>query len=184
MQVITLLSLVDISLPAYSRLFFQTAIIFANMDVFSGEAFFENNFRFKETDPLNEKFDGMGMSTQNYLLNTGSYYILLIGICVQFYSKRIINFICAKLARFRIARCIGIMIHEKKEDPIEMHLAAVKLFLEGYFDCAMANLLGLAGMLVGYLNNEFHLFWDSSHNIFCSTITIIWAILLLAFPVW
>lgn len=48
----------------------------------------------------------------------------------------------------------------------------------------MANLLGLSGMYIGYLKGEFALFWDTSHNIFCSTLTVVWAILLLVFPIW
>ena len=61
MQIITMLSLIKVNMPAYARLFFAGAIMFANMDVFSGEAFFEENFVFHETDPLNERFDATGM---------------------------------------------------------------------------------------------------------------------------
>tara|TARA_B110000285_G_C14516536_1_gene334655 strand:+ start:364 stop:516 length:153 start_codon:yes stop_codon:yes gene_type:complete len=48
-------------MPAYARVFFAGAILFSNMDVLSGEAFYEENFVFHETDPLNERFDAMGM---------------------------------------------------------------------------------------------------------------------------
>ena len=62
------------------------------MDVFSGEDISKNNFDFKETDPLNDRFGRMGMDTQNMIYNSGSYFILLILIYVQFYAKRGINY--------------------------------------------------------------------------------------------
>ena len=61
------------------------------MDVLSGESFYEENFEFKETDPLNERFETMGMDSQNFIMNSGSYFILLILIYAQFYIKRLIN---------------------------------------------------------------------------------------------
>ena len=54
---ITMMSLIKVTMPAYTQVFFGAAILFANMDVFSGESFFEENFEFKETDPINERFE-------------------------------------------------------------------------------------------------------------------------------
>jgi len=95
-------------MPAYARVFFAGAILFSNMDVFSGEAFYEENFVFHETDPLNERFDAMGMGNLNFISNSGSYFILLILIYFQFYGRRIVNFVCTKFAKYRWARVIAL----------------------------------------------------------------------------
>lgn len=131
-------------------MFFAGAILFANMDVLSGEAFFESNFVFKETDPLNEKFDSMGMSSLNFVMNTGSYFILLILIYLSFYIRRCINYVCTKFARYKLVRKLALKVHEHKEEPIKMQLASIKLFLESYFDITMANMLGITGLYLGY----------------------------------
>ena len=59
-------------------MFFAGAILFANMDVFSGEDLYKEKFNFKETDPLNERFETMGMDSQNFIKNSGSYFILTL----------------------------------------------------------------------------------------------------------
>lgn len=65
-----------------------------------------------------------------------------------------------------------------------MKKASVKLFQESYFDVSMANMLGLSGMYITYQSGEFHQLWATPHNILSSSLTIIWSILLLAFPIW
>ena len=47
------------------------------MDIFSGEDLFSRKFKFKETEALDERFEAMGMDTQNFILNSGSYLIIL-----------------------------------------------------------------------------------------------------------
>lgn len=61
-------------------------------------------------------------------MNSGSYFILLILISVSFYTRRFVNFLCSKIPQFWFVRSFAIYIHEKREEPIEMLKAAVKLF--------------------------------------------------------
>ena len=147
---ITMMSLIKVGLPAYAQVFFEATILFANMDVFSGESFFEKNFVFMETDPLNERFEQMGMDSKNFIMNSGSYFILLLLIYVSFYGKRFVNWVCTKYPEHWWVRWIAILVHEKKERPIEMVKASAKLFQEAYFDILMANMLGLLGMRDAY----------------------------------
>lgn len=128
MQMIVMMSLVLVVLPSYAQMFFAGAILFANMDVLSGEDFYENNFNFKETEALNERFETMGMDSQNFIKNSGSYFILMILIYGQFFFKRLINKFCIYFAKYKIVRLIALKVHPEKEEPIEMFKATIKLF--------------------------------------------------------
>jgi hypothetical protein len=50
--------------------------LFASIDVFSGEAFYEKHFTFKETSPINERFEEFGIGDKNFIMNSGSYLIM------------------------------------------------------------------------------------------------------------
>ena len=64
-----------------------------------------------------------------------------------------------------------------------MYQAALKLFLESYFDLCMAITLGIWAFFEEPLSN-FKLFWDSPDNIFSSVLTIGIAIGIFVFPYW
>ena len=46
------------------------------MDLFSGEDFYEANMIFKETEPPTEKFAFFGVDNSNFMLNSGSFYVI------------------------------------------------------------------------------------------------------------
>jgi hypothetical protein len=50
--------------------------LFAGMDIFSGEDFYEKHFVFRETTPINLRFEEMGIGDKNFTLNSGSYLIM------------------------------------------------------------------------------------------------------------
>ena len=56
MQVILLCLLSDVAYPAPTLIFFKGCILFAGMDIFSGEDFYEKHFVFNPTDPVNERY--------------------------------------------------------------------------------------------------------------------------------
>jgi hypothetical protein len=115
MQMITILSLVNMLFPSHAMVFFEAAVLFSNMDVLSGEDLYEQTLVLKETNPLNDKFDFMGMGSMNFVENSGSFLIMFVLIPVAFYFKRAINFICVRQARFRVFRMIGVYFHEHRE---------------------------------------------------------------------
>jgi hypothetical protein len=82
MQMITTMSLINIAFPSTANAFFNAAILFANMDVMSGEKLYEIIFNFKETDPFNEKFETMDIGSKNLIMNSGSFFILIILVIV------------------------------------------------------------------------------------------------------
>jgi hypothetical protein len=76
MQLILLSSLTNVSYSAHTLVFFQGAILFAGMDIFSGEDFYEKHFTFKETSPINLRFEEFGIENKNFIMNSGSYLIM------------------------------------------------------------------------------------------------------------
>ena len=76
MQMILLSMLTNVSYPAMTYIYFQGAILFAGMDVFSGEAFYEKHLVFQPTDPINARFDEFGIGDKNFMMNSGSFLIM------------------------------------------------------------------------------------------------------------
>jgi hypothetical protein len=46
------------------------------MDIFSGEDFYAKHFTFKETSPINVRFEEFGIEDKNFVMNSGSYLIM------------------------------------------------------------------------------------------------------------
>mgnify|MGYP000444941704 FL=1 len=46
------------------------------MDVFSGEALYEEHLVFQLTDPINARFDEFGIGDKNFMMNSGSFLIM------------------------------------------------------------------------------------------------------------
>ena len=55
---------------------------FAQMDVFDGASYFEEWFVFVETSPVNYNFDSMGMGDRNFVMNSGSFFIMVVFIAI------------------------------------------------------------------------------------------------------
>jgi hypothetical protein len=73
---VSIIGLVNIELPAHCYKFFEVCFDFAQMDVFHAEQIYENTFDFEPTTPLNDRFDQFGTSTKNFVMNSGSYFIM------------------------------------------------------------------------------------------------------------
>ena len=46
------------------------------MDILSGEDYYEMMFAFKETDPVGEKWAFFGIGDSNFVMNSGSYFVI------------------------------------------------------------------------------------------------------------
>jgi hypothetical protein len=161
--------------------FFEVCIMFSSLDIFSGEKLYELIFEFREDEPLNEKFDQLDMGGKNFLMNSGSFFIMATLIVWTFYLKRFINFICSKLARFKIARIVGMYFHPEREQESVMYQAALKLFLESYFDLNIAIFLSCWDF---YEVGSIKILFDNFDNSVSSLITIVAALAILVFPFW
>ena len=76
LQMIFMSSLININHPPHTVLFFKMCMIFAQMDVFDGEDFYETHMTFKHTEPLNEVFMTYGVENMNFFLNSGSFLVI------------------------------------------------------------------------------------------------------------
>jgi hypothetical protein len=185
MQILAMSSLIFVTFPSHTMTFFGGAIMFANIDIFSGDELYEAIFEFKTTYALNDKFDQYGMSNKNFIMNSGSYFIMQILIIVNFFMKRLIKYICKKFARIRVFRVVGIYINDASiESYDQIKKASLKLFLESYFDLVFAIFLGLSDFLDVKSKQELGLFFGTSDDFFCSLLTLAMLSGIFVFPFW
>ena len=83
--------LVEVELPFNAFVFIKTVIGFASMDVFSSEDMYEEIFKFKDTDPVSQKFDFNGIGDKNAINNSGPYYVMLIILFVTTFFYYFVN---------------------------------------------------------------------------------------------
>jgi len=76
LQIIVLSALVGMTLPSNVHLFIQGCMEFANVDIFSGEVIYLTLFEFTPTDPLTDNFEQFGIGDLNFLINSGSYFVV------------------------------------------------------------------------------------------------------------
>lgn len=72
----SLSGLINVNIPNHLHLFLQIAVVFSNMDIFNGESMYEMLLVFKETTAVGEKFDFFGMGDGNFIMNSGSYFVI------------------------------------------------------------------------------------------------------------
>ena len=145
MQLILLSMLSDVSYPTITFVFFQGAILFASMDVLSGEAFYEKHLVFQTTDPINGRFDEFGIGDKNFMMNSGSFLLMQLIIYVWFYGKQILLKLCVKFSRYSIFRRFGMYLG--KYNPKGLKEATLRLFLESYFDISFGCLANVISWL-------------------------------------
>ena len=112
MQMIVLGALVRVPTPAHTFLFFTGCMIFAQMDVLDGQGLYEILFEFKDTKPLSQNFELFGLGDKNFMLNTGSYFVIFVGVLLFAILKKITNSCMKMCARSERARKIGIKVYE------------------------------------------------------------------------
>jgi len=105
---IVLHALVQTPFPAHTFLFYQISFLFAKIDILSGENFFADNFGFVETDPYTPILEQMGFETKNFMINSVSFFPVLLGIIGWFVVKLLTNKICTYFYFKNWAREVGI----------------------------------------------------------------------------
>ena len=84
--------------------------MFASMDIFSGEDFYEKHFTFKETGPINDRFAEFGIEDKNFIMNSGSYLIMQLLLIAWHFARKYLHKLGVKYAKFPIFRRLGMMI--------------------------------------------------------------------------
>jgi len=113
MQLIVLCAMLKANFPANTQTFFLGASVIASMDVFEAEAHYERLFAFKETRPVNEKFDFVGTGDKAFTSNSGSFYVMLLLILLEELARRLTQRLTLCCPRRALARQIGAACHQR-----------------------------------------------------------------------
>jgi len=76
------------------------------------------------------------------MLNSGSYFIILVGLILFKVISYIVNKIAVKFARYKLARNIGMWVYSPSLLN-DLKNEMLKLFLESYFDLANCSLMNI-----------------------------------------
>mgnify|MGYP006893271306 CR=1 FL=1 len=101
----------------------------------------------------------------------------------SFIIKKLINWLCVRLAKYKYARIIGIYVSETNAE-LNLWNSYLKLFLESYFDicfCSMLNTIAL-GEAISQGNIYEH--FSTTSNICVSVITLLYDLALIIFPIY
>ena len=167
MQLIIFNFLSGVPLPPHTTAFISGAVMFANIDVFSGEQFYEKHFAFKETEPVAQRFDEYDIGDQNFVNNSGSYLIMVLLIIIWHFASKGILKLSLKFSKYYVFRYIGMNTAERDQsDHLRSQLILVS---ETYYDLAIITFMGIRAM---FLYGEFLEFFSTFPDLICSIITL------------
>lgn len=106
-QMLILACLINIVFPVEVMIFFQGAMVFANMDLLDGKHLYDATFEYKETTAFSHKFDQSDIGDKNFMMNSGSFLILQVFIVIQKPIRKWILKLTLKCSRFSAARWVG-----------------------------------------------------------------------------
>ena len=78
------------------------------MDIFEAEEYYQNNFKYHLTTPVNDIFEYNQYDTKIMMLSSGSYFIIQIFLILQVLGYKLVNSFCKCFARNHYARLLGI----------------------------------------------------------------------------
>ena len=61
------------------------------MDIFSGENFYEEHFKFVETTPINNSFEYFGTETKIMMLSSGSFFVFVIALILRLVAYKLMH---------------------------------------------------------------------------------------------
>lgn len=82
-KVIVMLGLIAINLPGRVLTFLKETIKMAMIDILDPWPYLEPYVAVRETDPYNQNFEYLGIGDKNFLLNSGSFFTVLVAITVS-----------------------------------------------------------------------------------------------------
>ena len=111
LQIIALLGLVNVSIPIHMHTFLKVCVVFSSMDIFNSEEFYEENFKFKKTDPIGSKWEFFEIGDSNFVNNSGSYFVMLVGILLFTFGQMMTHQLCVRFSRNYYVRIIGMQVY-------------------------------------------------------------------------
>lgn len=181
MQYIILLALIDLNLPALATVFFEDAIVVAQMDIFLGEEIITAVFNFTSNEPMNDLFDKYSFSTMNFLLNSGSIIIpLAILLVLRSVFFKVVNWIAYHNYRRSCCRNIGVYAYKNSQN---LYQTLMKLFIESYLELSFAVCLALKDMGQSESLSHFRLvFFSTFSDCLSSSLTLICSVMIIIVP--
>jgi len=183
MQMLILPGMSSVPIPSHSLIFFSACAIIAALDMLDAASYFEEWWEFKETDALTDSFDMYGMGDKNFIINSGSYFVYQSMVLFFILGNAFVNKLAVCNAKSKWWREIGIKYYvaDIKQGIWD---GSVKLFMETYIDLCFCALLNDYAFFESYFNKDWREFWQGYPNIMCSSITMIYTVLVFVFPLW
>ena len=91
---ISLSALITVRIPTHLHIYLSVCVVFAQMDIFSGEDLYEKWFKFKATNPPSEQFAFFQIEDANFFMNSGSYFVIQAGLMAYYLTAWFINMMC------------------------------------------------------------------------------------------
>ena len=183
LQLIILSNLVNCPFPPHASVFFEGCILFANMDILDGEEIYREKMIMKATDAYDDNYDRFGIGDQNFIYNSGSYFVIQFGIITYFLLRSLLNSIAKTYNWIPWCRKMGIKSYENSYT-WKTKQGSLKLFLEGYFDLMLCSLLQIIAIYTSRENpDDLHGFFEGFNNWFCFVLTCFYSVFLIVFPV-
>ena len=140
LQVIVFSILIRAPLSGISFEFFNVCMLFAQADVFDGSGLYSEWFEFRETESPNQNYLLLGIDSSNFIINSGSFFILMTQIVCFGVIKQIWNAMATRCPKNRWIRIISIKVGSHQTF---YRLPLLKLMLESYFDISLAIFMQL-----------------------------------------
>ena len=149
------------------------------MDIFSGEAFYEKVLTFVDTPPVSEYFAFMGVGDSNFIMNSGSYFVIVGALFAYYLARTLANRLARCCARNRFARMLGMAAYSPNYSS-ELAGSLYKLFLESYLDLVVCSLVNLHAFI--RMRDQWPSFFATRDDALCSTLAILYTGLILFVP--
>ena len=78
LQIVVILPLLSTNMPANTGMFFSVLQMIAAFDVFEIGEYVDEYLELTPEDPINEKFETIGMESKYYINNMGSFFLTLV----------------------------------------------------------------------------------------------------------
>ena len=182
LQMIVLSALIRVPLPAHCFMFFQGCMMFAQMDILDGQGFYKKWFKFRETTPHSEMFEMMDIGDKNFMMNSGSYFILFALAVGYSFGRYLLNSMARCCPTSVRCRKLGIYAYEASYTG-NLWTSTVKLFIESFFDLTMCAMLANLSFLEIPKGASFASLFSNRDDAISSTLSLLYTLLVLVAPV-
>ena len=83
------------------------------MDLLNGENFYQANFNFIPTTPINDSFDFFGTDTKIMMLSSGSFFVFMVILIIRMVCYKLINKVLVCYPRYHYSRVVGMHVYRE-----------------------------------------------------------------------